>query len=153
MSLNKDFIEFLKCFNDKHVDYLLIGGHALAFHGLPRFTKDIDFWVRPTVENAKRVLSALDSFGFGDVGLTTEDFTTTGRVVQLGQPPRRIDIVTSIDGVDFSPAFDRRIESTYKGLDLFVIHKEDLITNKRSTGRPQDALDANMLDSDSAAEE
>jgi hypothetical protein len=146
MSLNQDFKEFLECLTAESVEYLLVGGHALAFHGLPRFTKDIDFWVRPTPENARRILRALDAFGFAGLGLKLEDFTCEGKVVQLGLPPRRIDIVTSIDGVDFASAYGRRIESTYHGQALLVIHRDDLLRNKRSTGRPQDALDADELE-------
>jgi hypothetical protein len=145
MSLSRDFVEFFACLNDQRVDYLLVGGHALAFHGLPRFTKDIDFWVRPTGENADRVLAALAAFGFGDVGLTRLDFSTEGRVVQLGQPPNRIDILTSISGAEFSSAFARRIETRYRGHPLFVIHRDDLIASKIAAGREQDLLDVKKL--------
>lgn len=145
MSLSRDFVEFIACLNDRRVDYLLVGGHALAFHGLPRFTKDIDFWVRPTAENAERVLAALADFGFGDVGIDLADFTTPGRVVQLGQPPNRIDLLTSISGVEFGPAFDRRVETTYRRHRLFVIHRDDLIAAKLAAGREQDLLDAKRL--------
>ena len=145
MSLSRDFVEFIEFLISRQVDYLLVGGHALAFHGLPRFTKDIDFWVRPTAENAEKILLALDDFGFSKIGLTAEDFTIPGRVVQLGQPPNRIDLLTSIDGVKFDLAFSRRVESEYMGSRLWVIGKEELIENKRSTGRKQDLLDVGML--------
>ena len=145
MSLSRDFVEFIECLISRQVDYLLVGGHALAFHGLPRFTKDIDFWVRPTVENADKILLALDDFGFSEIGLTQEDFTIPGRVVQLGQPPNRIDLLTSIDGVEFDLAFSHRVKSEYRGSQLWVIGKEDLIENKRSTGRKQDLLDVKLL--------
>ena len=98
MTLSQDFIEFVECLNKKRVDYLLVGGHALAFHGFPRFTKDIDFRVRPTVSNARRVLQALAEFGFDDPDVTTDDLSSLGKIVQLGLPPNRIDLVTSIDG-------------------------------------------------------
>ncbi|MDD5306496.1 MAG: hypothetical protein PHU25_04165 [Deltaproteobacteria bacterium] len=124
-----------------------MGGHALAFHGWPRFTKDIDFWVRPTQGNAARILAALFDFGFEDVGLASEDFCAPGRVIQLGLPPNRIDLVTSIDGVEFDAAFARKIESEYQGTPLLVIHRDDLIANKRAAGREQDLIDVRILTS------
>ncbi len=145
MSLSRDFVEFIECLIKRQVDYLLVGGHALAFHGLPRFTKDIDFWVRPTAENAEKIILALDDFGFSEIGLTREDFTTPGRIVQLGIPPNRIDLLTSIDGVEFDLAFSHRVKSEYMGSQLWVIGKEELIVNKRSTGRKQDLLDVQLL--------
>ncbi len=147
MSLSRDFVEFIECLISRQVDYLLVGGHALAFHGLPRFTKDIDFWVRPTAENAEKIILALDDFGFSEIGLTREDFTIPGRIVQLGQPPNRIDILTSIDGVEFDLAFSNRVKSEYRGSRLWVIGREELILNKRSTGRKQDLLDVELLTS------
>ncbi|MBN2498477.1 MAG: hypothetical protein JXR96_28055 [Deltaproteobacteria bacterium] len=145
MSLSRDFVEFIECLNRSGVEYLLVGGHALAFHGWPRFTKDIDFWVRATPENARKILDALAGFGFSDLDLKAEDFTSPGRVVQLGVPPNRIDIVNEIDGVEFSQAWARRVESDYAGARLLVIHRDDLVANKRSTGRQQDLLDLQKL--------
>jgi hypothetical protein len=146
MSLSKDFVEFIEFLNARQVDYLLVGGHALAFHGLPRFTKDIDFWTKPSLQNARRILRAIKDFGFSDVQLGIEDFSEPGKVIQLGIPPNRIDLVTSIDGVEFDLAFRRKITSTYKDIPLHVINVEDLIVNKRSTGREQDILDAQNLE-------
>lgn len=145
MSLSKDFIEFIESFNKNRVNYLLVGGHALAFHGLPRFTKDIDFWVEPNRKNAVRVLAALKDFGFSDFDLTEEDFCKPGQIIQLGMPPNRIDLVTSIDGVEFGPAFQRKIISPYKDTQVVVIHIDDLIANKKATGREQDLLDVKNL--------
>ena len=145
MSLSKDFVEFVECLNRRTVDYLLVGGHAVAFHGWPRFTKDIDFWIRPTPDNAQRVLLALDDFGFGDVGLNTRDFSIPGKVVQLGVPPNRIDLITRVDGVEFKTAWKRRIKSEYAGIRLLVIHRDDLFTNKQTVGRLQDRLDIEKL--------
>ena len=145
MSLSKDFVEFIECLNARQVDYLLVGGHALAFHGLPRFTKDIDFWIRPSSQNAQRIVQAIGDFGFTDVELGADDFSEPGKVVQLGIPPNRIDLVTSIDGVEFDLAYKRKIASTYKGVPLNLIGVEDLIANKLATGRDQDALDAKKL--------
>ncbi len=146
MSLSKDFIEFIECLNKRQVDYLLVGGHALAFHGWPRFTKDIDFWIRATSENADRVLLSLEDFGLGDLGLDRNDFCTPGKIVQLGLPPNRIDLITSIDGVDFDVAFSRRVKTKYAGMPLNVIHRDDLIANKRACGREQDLLDIRILE-------
>ncbi len=145
MSLSKDFIEFIKYLTKRQVKYLLVGGHALAFHGWPRFTKDIDFWIGPTPGNASRILLALDDFGFVDVELTQTDFSIPGKIIQLGFPPNRIDLITTIDGVDFNSAFARKIESTYQGVPLLVIHRDDLIANKKATGREQDLLDLKIL--------
>lgn len=145
MSLSRDFVEFIACLNASRVDYLLVGGHALAFHGLPRFTKDIDFWIRPSPENADRLLAALDTFGFGGVGLTRSDFAVEGKIVQLGHPPNRIDLITAIDGVRFDEAFARRVETSYQGNCLYVLHRDDLIKNKTASGREQDLLDVKRL--------
>lgn len=145
MSLSKDFVEFIECLTKRKVEYLLVGGHALAFHGWPRFTKDIDFWIRAGTENAGRILLALEDFGFSDIGLKESDFTSPHKVIQLGLPPNRIDLLTSIDGVEFDSAFARRIESRYAGLPLYVLHLDDLIANKEACGREQDDLDLRKL--------
>jgi hypothetical protein len=145
MSLNRDFVEFIECLNESGVEYLLVGGYAVAFHGRPRFTKDIDFWVRPEPANAQRVLAALARFGFADLGLTAQDFSAPDRVVQLGVAPNRIDLVTSIDGVDFASAWPRRVESQHGETRLLVIHRDDLAANKKASGRPQDLLDLDYL--------
>jgi hypothetical protein len=148
MSLNRDFVEFIECLNARRVEYLLVGGYALAFHGRPRYTKDIDFWVHPTRENAARLLEALGDFGFGEMELTVDDFCIPGQVVQLGMPPSRIDLVTSVTGLEFDAAFSRRIETEYAGVPLTVIHRDDLVANKRAVGRPRDILDAEELEED-----
>ena len=148
MSLSRDFVEFIKCLTKNEVDYLLVGGHALAFHGLPRFTKDIDFWIRADEKNAKKILLALSDFGFDGIGLAMDDFTSPHRVIQLGLPPNRIDLITSIDGVDFDSAFTRRIETSYENVPLLVIHIDDLIANKEACGREQDIIDLQKLKRD-----
>jgi hypothetical protein len=146
MSLSSDFVEFIECLNRKRVEYLLVGGHALAFHGVPRFTKDIDFWVRPERANASRLLEALAEFGFSSTGLIVDDFATPGKIVQLGIEPNRIDLITRVDGVEFDEAWSQRIATTYHYVALHVLSLPLLIANKRSTGRDQDALDAKMLE-------
>jgi hypothetical protein len=143
--LNRDFKEFAELLNARTVDYLVVGGYALAAHGHPRYTGDIDFWVRPTTENIARLLSALDDFGFGSLGLTASDFATD-TVVQLGQPPRRIDLMTSIDGVAFEACFARREQVELAGVRLNIIGLHDFKTNKRSVGRLKDLADLESLD-------
>ena len=113
--LNRDFKEFAELLNAKGVEYLVVGGYALAAHGHPRYTGDIDFWVRPTPDNIDRLLEALDDFGFGSLGLTASDFDTE-TVVQLGHPPRRIDLLTAIYGVAFEACFARRDQVELAGV-------------------------------------
>jgi predicted nucleotidyltransferase len=143
--LNRDFKEFAELLNARSVDYLVVGGYALAAHGHPRYTGDIDFWVRPTTENIARLLSALDDFGFGSLGLTASDFATN-TVVQLGQPPRRIDLMTSIDGVTFEACFARCERVELAGVRLNIIGLDDFRINKRSVGRLKDLADLESLD-------
>jgi hypothetical protein len=124
---------------------MVVGGYALAAHGRPRYTGDIDFWVKPTERNAARLIAALNQFGFGAVGLTLADFTRSNSVVQLGYPPSRIDLLTSIDGVDFEAAYVRCLQFEIDGVTLPILHVEDLKTNKRAVGRPQDLADLESL--------
>jgi len=142
--LNRDFKEFVELLNAKGVEYLVVGGYALAAHGHPRYTGDIDFWVRPTPENIARLLTALNDFGFGSLGLGASDFDTD-TVVQLGQPPRRIDLLTALDGVEFEPCFARREQVELAGVQLNIIGLEDFKTNKRATGRLRDLADLESL--------
>jgi hypothetical protein len=103
--LNQDFKEFIQSLNDNAVRYLLVGGYAVALHGYPRYTKDLDIWVESTAENAAQTIKALQQFGFGSLDLKESDFTTPDQVVQLGHPPNRIDILTSLSGVEFSECY------------------------------------------------
>ncbi len=143
--LNRDFKEFAELLNARSVEYLVVGGYALAAHGHPRYTGDIDFWIRPTADNIARLLSALHDFGFGSLGLTAGDFGAD-TVVQLGQPPRRIDLLTSIDGVSFESCFARREQIELDGVPLGIIGLEDFKTNKRAAGRLKDLADLESLD-------
>jgi hypothetical protein len=142
-----DFKEFLQLLNENRVEYLLVGGHAVALHGYPRFTGDMDIWVRPTAENAQKILKTLSDFGVGLLGFKLEDFLVEGRVNQLGVPPVRIDIITSIDGVQFDEAYARRSDIVVKGLNISLIGFDDLLTNKKISGRPRDIDDLNNLTS------
>jgi hypothetical protein len=143
--LNRDFKEFAALLNARSVDYLVVGGYALAAHGHPRYTGDIDFWIRPTADNIVRLLKALDDFGFGSLGLAASDFAND-TVVQLGQPPRRIDLLTAIDGVAFEACFTRREQVALAGVQLNIIGLEDFKTNKRAAGRLKDLADLESLD-------
>jgi predicted nucleotidyltransferase len=142
--LNHDFKEFAELLNARGVEYLVVGGYALAAHGHPRYTGDIDFWIRPTPDNLARLLAVLGDFGFGSLGLKTSDFDTD-TVVQLGHPPRRIDLLTAIDGVTFEPCFARREQVELAGVPLTIIGVEDFKANKRATGRVKDLADLESL--------
>lgn len=137
--------EFVGLFLDHQVRFLIVGGYALAAHGLPRLTGDLDAWVWISDENASRVIRALTDFGFGSLGLTADDFNRPDSIVQLGYPPYRIDILTEIDGVSFDAVWDRHIEVEIGSRRVPFIGREDLITNKRTSGRPQDIADVARL--------
>jgi hypothetical protein len=134
------------CFAAHRVRYLVVGGHAVAFHGKPRFTKDIDVWLEPTPENARRALAALDDFGFGSVGLSEQDFTTPGMIVQLGVAPNRIDLLTAIDGVEFAEAWEGRIDGAFGDQRVSYLGRRELIRNKIASGRAQDLADLEALE-------
>jgi hypothetical protein len=143
--LNRDFKEFAELLNARSVDYLVVGGYALAAHGHPRYTGDIDFWIRPAADNIARLLNVLNDFGFGSLGLVADDFVGDS-IVQLGQPPRRIDLMTAIDGVSFETCFDRREQVELSGVQLSIIGLDDFKANKRATGRLKDLADLESLD-------
>lgn len=145
MEIRTDFKELLELFNKHKVEYLIVGGYALAFHGAPRFTRDIDLFVRPTNENAERILAALDEFGFGSLDLSKDDFTTPGLIVQLGVPPVRIDIITSVSGVPWEKGNAGKVPGFYGDVPVFFIGRDDFIANKRATGRIKDAADIEAL--------
>ncbi|KQY86099.1 MULTISPECIES: nucleotidyltransferase [Roseateles] len=144
--LNQDFKEFAELLNARGVEYLVVGGYALAAHGHPRYTGDIDFWVRNTPDNIARLLHALAAFGFESLGLGADDFGPD-TIIQLGQPPRRIDLLTGIDGVDFETCFQRRESAVLGGVRLDVIGLTDFIANKKASGRLKDQVDLESLDS------
>ncbi len=147
--LNRDFKEFVASFNAHAVEYLVVGGYALAAHGRPRYTGDIDLWIRATKDNAARVLAALGDFGFTGLNITAEDLIRPDNVIQLGYPPRRIDLLTSIDGVGFEACYAHRQSFAIDGVDLPIISLADFKTNKRASGRKQDLADLEALgDSD-----
>lgn len=143
--LSRDFKEFAALLNSKHVEYLVVGGYALAVHGHPRYTGDIDIWISTDPRNVERLLQALAEFGFGSVGLNAQDFATPGTVIQLGYPPGRIDLLTSIDGVEFRACHGRRLEVEIDDVLLPLIGLEDFKANKRASGRLKDLADLESL--------
>ena len=146
MELDQDFSEFVQLFLDNDVRFLIVGGYAMAAHGLPRFTGDLDTWVWIDHENAERIIKALTEFGFSSLDITAKDFQSPNLVVQLGFPPHRIDLLTGIDGVEFEEAWKRRIEVGVNGVDVPFIGREDLITNKTAASRVQDLADVARLE-------
>jgi len=145
MEIRNDFKELLELFNKHKVEYLIVGGYALAFHGAPRFTGDIDLFVRPDPQNTKRILAALNDFGFGSLDLSQDDFSTAGNVVQLGVPPVRVDIITFVTGVTWEKADAGKVPSRYGDTPVFFISREDFIANKKAVGRCRDLADIEAL--------
>lgn len=146
MELDRDFSEFIASCAAHDVRFLIVGGYAVAAHGHPRFTKDLDVWVWIDEQNASRLVAALEDFGFGMLGLTPADFLEEGVVIQLGYPPKRIDILTQVDGVQFDACWVRRTEVTLEGQRVPFLSAEDLVINKKAAGRPQDIADAAVLE-------
>lgn len=146
MKLQKDLKEFIALLNSHGVEYLIVGGHAVAFHGYPRLTVDLDFFVRPSSDNAKKLLGALDDFGFGGIGLDASDLTAPGKIIQLGREPNRIDLLTGISGVAFDEAWADRIAGALDGLPVPFIGRESLLKNKRASARPKDLADVAQLE-------
>jgi hypothetical protein len=144
--VSPDFKELLLAFNDHHVEYLIVGAHALAVYGHVRATRDIDVWVRPNRENAQRVLDALFDFGAPLGDLELEDLAKAGTIFQIGVPPFRIDVITQIDGVEFADAWPDRFAAGFGGVPVFVISRHHLIANKRTAGRLQDLADIEELE-------
>lgn len=145
MDIQPDFRDLFATLNDAGVEYLLVGAHALAAHGHVRATKDLDIWVRATPDNAERVMAALESFGAPTARVTTDDFASPGTVYEIGVAPIRIDILTAIDGVTFDEAWPRRVGSSYGDQPVQVISRDDLLRNKRASGRAQDLADVAAL--------
>ena len=145
MEVQPDFRDLLALFNEHKVEYVIVGGYALAFHGAPRYTGDIDIFVKPAPDNAQRIMKALDAFGFGSAGLTAEDFQYPDKVVQLGVPPVRIDIVTSITNVTWETVAANRVEGKYGDVDVHYIGRNEFISNKRAVGRKKDLADIEAL--------
>jgi hypothetical protein len=144
--LSKDFKEFVALLQRHEAEYMIVGGYAVGVHGYPRYTGDLDIWLNPTVPNAERVLRAITDFGFGAFNLTVADLTKEGNVIQFGQPPLRIDLLTAIDGVTFDACYANRKEVTFDGLTMNFIGYHDLVTNKKATGHHRDLDDVENME-------
>lgn len=145
MEVQPDFREWLALLSAHEVEFVVVGAHALAFHGVPRFTGDLDVLLRPSPENARRVVDALSDFGFGELGLSTADFLAPDRVVQLGYPPVRIDLMTAVSGVPWEDCWDHREPGTYGDVPVSFLGRTELVANKRACGRRKDAADLEAL--------
>jgi len=145
MEAQKDFRDLLELLNAHKVEYLIVGAYALAFHGAPRYTGDMDIYVKPDPANAQRIMAVLNDFGFGSAGLSATDFEAEDKVVQLGFPPVRVDFVTSITGVSWEEAASGRIEGKYGEVLVYYIGRQQFISNKRTLGRKKDLADLEAL--------
>ena len=145
MKVSKDFKEFIELLNKNNVNYLLVGGYAVGYHSRPRYTEDIDIWIEPSLENAKKIIHVLNKFGFTGVSVSIEELIQPEKIIQLGLPPQRIDILTSIDGVNFNDAWERRIVDSFGDIPVFIISLKDLIKNKSSSGRIKDLQDIEWI--------
>ena len=144
--MNQDFLDLLSAFNAAEVRYLVVGAYAVGVHGHPRATKDLDIWIEASAGNGARVMNALQAFGAPVDDLEVRDFETPGTGFMMGNPPRRIDVLTTIDGVRFDEVAPRAIEASFDGVSAKVIGLEDLLTNKRASGRLQDLADVRALE-------
>jgi hypothetical protein len=145
--MNRDFAEMLRALAVAQVEYLVVGAYAVAGHGVPRATGDIDLWVRPTADNAARLWRALDVFGAPRSRLSPDSFTQPNVVYQIGLPPNRIDFLTTIDGVEFEEAWQEKVPCVVDGIEFSMLSLRHLLENKRATGRPQDLADIARLQS------
>ena len=143
--LSQDFKEFVKLLIDYKVEYLIVGGYAVSIHGHPRYTGDLDIWINPTLENANSLVKCVNDFGFGSFQLTSQDFIKEGNVIQFGYPPLRIDILTSIDGVNFGDCILNKKDVEIDGMLVYFIGLTDLLKNKKESGRPRDLDDIDNL--------
>ena len=150
--LNLDFKEMLSCLKDEEVDFIIVGAYALAAHGFPRATGDIDIWIRNSFENAQKIMRALMKFGAPISHLSEEDFTAPDIIVQLGVEPCRIDLLTGIDGVEFDEAWQNKVSITIDNLEIDILSKEDLLRNKLATGRDKDQGDIVWLEKNRSGE-
>lgn len=145
MIFEQDFIDFIELLNQHQVEYMIVGAHALAYHGRPRHTGDLDIWIKPSIENAAKIITVLHDFGFGSVGLQEQDFLRENYVTQLGYPPLRIDILNSISGVEFDEAYANKVEGDVEDLRINFINIPEFIRNKEASGRAKDLSDIAAL--------
>lgn len=145
MIFEQDFIDFVELLNQHEVKYMVVGAHALSFHGRPRHTGDLDIWIKPDLTNASKMVKVISDFGFGSLGLKDHDFLKNNYVTQLGYPPLRIDILNSISGVDFDEAYLQKILTDIDDLKIAFISLTDFVKNKKASGRPKDLGDIESL--------
>ncbi len=142
---SQDFKEFVGLLIEHEAEYLIVGGYAVSIHGHPRYTGDLDIWLNPTETNAEKIVKCVNDFGFSSFGLNVSDFTKEGNIIQLGYPPLRIDLLTQIDGVSFSECFKNKKEVEIEGLTVNFIGYNDLLENKKKSGRLRDLDDLENL--------
>ncbi len=146
MIQSRDFKEFIKLLNSKKVKYMIIGGYAVAYHGYPRYTGDIDFWIDNSRENARRIIAVLNDFGFDSLEIKPDDLANPDNVIQLGFPPNRIDLICGIEGIDYNNAYDNSEITEIDGEKIRFINLDDLITTKSISARKQDLADIDKLE-------
>ena len=144
MKIHPDFSEFVAALNDNKVEYVIVGSFALAFHGCPRATGDIDFWIRPTKSNAKALLKALDDFGFGELDISEQDILS-GKIIQLGYPPVRIDLIAVLEGLGADEIWETREKGELGDHTVFYLGRKAFVKNKRVLGRYKDLADLESL--------
>jgi len=145
IELPRDFKEFLKLLNAKNTEYLIVGGYAVGYHGYPRATNDIDVWVAVKPENAERIVSVLQEFGFDASGLSTAMFLEENQIIRLGVPPMRIEILTGISGITFDECYLKRASDIIDGVPVNIIDLQNLKLNKKASGRHKDLDDLENL--------
>jgi hypothetical protein len=148
MEIQPDYKELLELLNAHNVDYIIVGAYALAFHGAPRFTGDIDIFVKPDPENAERILAVLKEFGFGSLDLDKSDFQQPDQVIQLGVPPVRVDLLTSLTGVPWQQAYSGKVKAAYGDVPVYFLGRSEFIANKKALGRKKDLADIEALGED-----
>ena len=146
MVLNKDFREFIELLNAHNIKYLVVGGYAVTVHGYPRYTNDIDIWLWINKSNAENLIEVLKDFGFGSLDIKVENFLNPNKVIQLGYPPNRIDLLTSISGVEFEDCYPKRVSIDVAGIKIDFIDIESLKKNKKASGRHKDLNDLENLE-------
>lgn len=145
MTLDQDFEDFVSLLNKHDVAYMVVGGYALAFHGKPRHTGDLDIWIETSESNAEKMCAVLVDFGMASLSLSKSDFLEEGTITQIGYPPLRIDILNEIDGVNFREAYANKLIIDVEGMPVNYIGLDDLIKNKKASGRHQDISDIKSL--------
>ncbi len=144
--MNSDFKDLLQLLSDEEVEYLVVGGYAVIYHAQPRSTKDLDIWLKPSLENAKKIGSVFNKFGIPLIDVTLNDFANEGLQYAIGMPPSMIDFLTSIPGLEFEQCWENRIQTSSEEIDIIFLGKQDLITAKKTAGRPQDLADIDELE-------